>query len=176
MARRGDLSVRNLLVRGVAIWALIALAETVQGVLRVLLLQPVVGELRARQFAVFTGSIVILAIATAASRWLGARGRRELMAVGLLWLGLMLAFEVLLGRFVAGFSWERIAADYDPRRGGLLLFGMAVIAVAPLVAARIRGVAAPDGLPRRAAPTGSLGGQEPGDRRASTPRRPPRAP
>ncbi len=163
---------RGTFVRGVAIWALIALAETLQGVLRALLLQPVVGELRSRQIAVFTGSIVILAIATAASRWLGARSRRELTAVGLLWLGLMLAFEILLGRFVAGFSWERITADYDPRRGGLLLFGMAVIAVSPLVAARIRGVAALDGPPRRAAPTGP----EPGDRRASTPRRPPRAP
>ena len=172
MARCEDLSVRSTFVRGVAIWVLIALAETVQGVLRVLMLQPVVGELRSRQIAVFTGSIVILAIATAASRWLAARSRRELIAVGLLWLGLMLAFEILLGRLVAGFSWERIAADYDPRRGGLLLFGMAVIAVAPLVAARIRGGAASDGPPRRVAPTVP----EPGDRRASTPRRPPRAP
>lgn len=129
-----------LLLRATAVWALIALAESVHGMLRVLLLQPQVGELRSRQIGFVTGSLLILAIAAIAVRWLGARCRRDLVLVGLLWLALMLAFELLVGHFAAGFSWDRIAADYDPRRGGLMAFGLALVAVAPLLAARFRGL------------------------------------
>jgi hypothetical protein len=133
-------SVRGILLRGTAVWALIALAESIHGTLRVLALQPRVGELPARQIGSVTGSLLILAIATLTVRWIGARSRRDLARVGLLWLGLMLLFEVLLGRLAAGYSWDRIAADYDPRRGGLMAFGLALLAVAPLLAARFRGL------------------------------------
>jgi hypothetical protein len=35
-------------------------------------------------------------------------------------------------------SWDRIASDFDPRRGGLLAFGMLVILVAPRLVAQRR--------------------------------------
>jgi len=41
-----------------------------------------------------------------------------------------------------GFSWVRILSDYDPRRGGLLVIGMLVLAFSPLLAARLRGMRA----------------------------------
>jgi hypothetical protein len=37
-------------------------------------------------------------------------------------------------------SWDRIASDFDPRRGGLLAFGMLVILVAPRLVAQCRGL------------------------------------
>jgi apolipoprotein N-acyltransferase len=130
--------VRGIFLRGIAVWALIVLVESIHGTLRVLLLQPQVGELRSRQIGFVTGSLLILAIATLTVKWLGARSRRELGLVGLFWLVLILAFELLVGRFAAGFSWDRIAADYDPRRGGLMAFGLLLVAAAPLLAARLR--------------------------------------
>jgi apolipoprotein N-acyltransferase len=130
--------VRGIFLRGIAVWALIVLVESIHGTLRVLLLQPQVGELRSRQIGFVTGSLLILAIATLTVKWLGARRRRELGLVGLIWLVLILAFELLVGRFAAGFSWDRIAADYDPRRGGLMAFGLLLVAAAPLLAARFR--------------------------------------
>jgi len=130
--------VRGIFLRGIAVWALIALVESIHGTLRVLLLQPQVGELRSRQIGFATGSLLILAIAAIAVKWLGARNRRDLVLVGLLWLVLMLSFELLLGRFAAGYPWDRIAADYDPRRGGLMAFGLLLVAAAPLLAARFR--------------------------------------
>lgn len=131
---------RSIFLRGIGIWALIALAESVHGMLRVLLLQPQVGEPRSRQIGFVTGSLLILAIAALTVKWLGARSRRDLVLVGLLWLVLMLGFELLVGRLAAGLSWDRIAADYDPRRGGLMAFGLALVAAAPLLAARFRGL------------------------------------
>jgi len=59
------------------------------------------------------------------------------LAIGGLWLVCMLAFEVGLGRAL-GASWSRLAADYDPAQGGFMLFGMAVLLLAPTIAGRIR--------------------------------------
>ena len=53
----------------------------------------------------------------------------DLLAVGVLWLVLMLAFEVAFGRFVVGASWDRPAADYNVLEGGLLPFGMLVLLI-----------------------------------------------
>lgn len=125
--------------RAVAIWFVIIAAETSQGIARTFWLAPLVGDFRARQMAVFTGSAIILAITALFIRWIGPRTRRAALATGVLWLGLTLAFEIGLGR-ATGASWDRITEDYDPRRGGLLVIGMLVLVLAPLIAARLRGV------------------------------------
>ena len=121
-------------------WTIIMVAEVLHGTARVAFLEPSVGEFRARQIAVFTGSAMILALAIALVRWIGARSVRQWIGIGLMWLGLTLAFEWLFGWFVMGYSWERLASDYNLLRGGLLPIGLLVLAVAPLVAAKVRGV------------------------------------
>ena len=133
----GGPSATTLVVRGCTVWMLIAVAETLHGVGRTIFLTPALGEHLARQVGVFIGSIMILAIAWLFVGWIGGTTPRRLLAVGLLWLVLMLAFEVGLGRAV-GLSWERIASDYDPTQGGLMLVGMGVLFLAPLLAAKAR--------------------------------------
>ncbi len=127
-----------MIKRAVAVWSLIFALEVVHGVLRTLWLVPLVGDLRARQIGVLTGSLLILVVALLAIRWIGAGGRRDLLRVGLLWVVLMMGAEVLLGRVVFGYPWSRIAEDFDVSRGGLLGFGMLVLAVAPWLAWRLR--------------------------------------
>jgi len=130
------------LLRGGAVWLLIAITETLHGIARTVFLEPEVGDLRARQIGVFTGSVLILGIALLFVNWLGARTRSALLGVGALWLLLMLAFEVGTARAL-GYSWQRIGSDYDPRVGGLMLLGMVVLLLAPLFAARLRGLDRP---------------------------------
>lgn len=125
------------LARAFAVWVAIAVAETLHGVARTLLLAPILGDRPSRQLGVLVGSIMILGIAWLSSGWILATTRAQQLAVGLLWLVLMLAFEVGLGRSV-GFSWERILAEYDPARGGLMMLGMGVLLLAPLLAAEGR--------------------------------------
>jgi hypothetical protein len=122
-----------------AVWLVLICAETLHGIARGIFLVPHVGEFRSNQIGVFTGSVLILVIALIFVRWIGATGRAQLLIVGLLWLGLTLAFEMLFGRFVMGASWERLAADYNVLEGGLLPFGMIVLLLAPLVAGSVRG-------------------------------------
>ena len=96
-----------VLLRGLIAWLIIVLAEFVHGVARGVLLQPYVGDFRARQIAVCTGSAIILAIALVFVRWMRAGNVYQLIGIGFLWLGLMLSFEIAFGRFVMGYSWER---------------------------------------------------------------------
>jgi len=124
-----------MLLRALTIWCVIALVEVLQGVVRVRLLNRRVGDHRARQIGVVTGSILILAIAWLTLPWLGATTQLELLGVGLLWMLLMLALDVAFGRWVFRFSWQRIARDFDPRQGGWLSFGMVLLLYAPWLAA-----------------------------------------
>ena len=121
-------------------WLLGIFAETLHGILRGLFLVPIVGDLPARQIGVLSGSLIILAIAIASIKSIATRTRSLLLAIGGLWLVLTLAFEFLFGRYVAGASWDRLLSDYDPTRGGFLALGMIVLAIAPLVAAKLRGL------------------------------------
>ena len=127
-------------VRSVVIWLVLIYAEILHGIARGIFLVPHVGEFRSNQIGVLTGSIIILVIAVIFVRWIGASRTSTLLTVGVLWLGLTLAFEILFGRFVIGASWERLAADYNVVEGGLLPFGMLVLLLSPLVAGRMRGV------------------------------------
>lgn len=124
--------------RAVAVWALIAAAETVHGVLRGMFLVPVVGAAAASRIGFAVGCLIVLGIAWATSRWLGARSAAAQWRVGLLWAALMLGFEVAIGR-AQGFGWARIAAEFDPSRGGPMGFGLLLVAVAPRLVARLRG-------------------------------------
>lgn len=129
-----------MILRALVLWLIIALAETLHGILRVKLLNRRVGDHRARQIGVFTGSGIIVVIAYLSAPWLGAFSAGQLLGIGLLWLLLMLAFEIALGRLVFHASWPRIAADFDIRQGGLLAIGMAVLFLAPWIAAKLRGL------------------------------------
>ena len=134
---QGTLS--GVVVRALAVWLVLICAEILHGIARGILLVPLVGEFRSNQIGVFTGSIIILVIAVVFVRWIGASRTSALLAVGVLWLGLTMAFEILFGRFVIGASWERLAADYNVLEGGLLPFGMLLLLLSPLIAMKIRG-------------------------------------
>src|ERR687884_81495 len=97
--------------RGIAVWLVLIFAETLHGAARRIILEPYVGDLRARQVGVFTGSIIFFSIAFASVQWIGASRASQLLGVGVLWLGLTMAFEVCFGRFVLGYSWRQVASD-----------------------------------------------------------------
>ena len=125
--------------RALLVWMLIVLAETAHGMVRELFIAPAIGDLRARQLGVFIGSVLVIAIAWFTARWLDARTRGVQLMIGALWVVLTLIFEILLGRAI-GASWERIASDFNPARGGFMLAGLAVLFFAPRIAARLRSV------------------------------------
>lgn len=127
--------------RAVAVWALIALLETLHGIARTLWLLPLVGDLRSRQWGIATALVIVFIVAWFTVRWIGARGARQWLAAGLTWALLMASFDIVMGHWIIGFPWSRIAQDFNPLDGGFLGLGMLAMAAAPVVAARWRGCA-----------------------------------
>ncbi len=107
-----------ILLRAIAVWLLIIAAETIHGVLRTILLAPLMGDFRARQLSVFTGCILIFTVAYFLTAWIGAKTKKQLLAVGVLWVLLTVLFEIALGRMLLDLPWNRIVKDYDLSRGG----------------------------------------------------------
>jgi hypothetical protein len=62
---------------------------------------------------VFSGSLLILSIVSLTIRWMQAPTERLLIPIGLLWVVLTVGFEIGFGRLAAGYSWDRLASDYD---------------------------------------------------------------
>ncbi len=123
--------------RALVVWLLMMAIETIHGVLRNRFLVPIIGDVASRQIGVLIGSALILAIAILTIGWIHPTSERSLMTIGALWLTLTLAFEFGIGRAL-GRPWAAMLADYDLSRGGLLSVGMVVLALSPLIAARIR--------------------------------------
>ena len=70
----------GIATRAIAIWLVLIAAEILHGIARGIFLVPHVGEFRSSQIGVFTGSVIILAIALAFVRWIGAHRTTELLA------------------------------------------------------------------------------------------------
>ncbi len=119
------------LFRAFLAWLIIIGVETVHGILRTLLLQPVVGDFRARQISVFTGSVLIFGVPYIFIHWIQANNRTELILVGLMWVLLTVIFEIVLGCLVLGLPCTRVTEDYNLSEGGLLGLGLLFVAAAP---------------------------------------------
>jgi hypothetical protein len=124
-----------VILRALLVWLLIVAAESVQGSLRRMLFDPDV-EFVVRQVSVLTGALIIFAITWACIRWLRIRSTVGALGVGVLWVVLTLAFEIVIGRAL-GLSWPRIASDYDLLHGGLMPLGLLAMALTPWAARRL---------------------------------------
>jgi hypothetical protein len=123
-----------------AIWLIFIALESLNGTIRTLWLVPALGDLRAHQISFMTGALLILTISTIFVRWLNISSFSQSIGVGVLWMLLTVGFEVGLGRFAFGYTWMQIAADYDLRRGRLMLLGLVLLLFAPLIATKIRNI------------------------------------
>nr|MCU0719468.1 hypothetical protein [Pirellula sp.] len=99
---------------------------------------PMMGEFPARQFSVFTGSLLIFGVTLFLINWIAAKTTLQLIVVGVLWVALTVLFEITLGRLVLDLSWDRITEDYSITRGGLLGFGLMFMTVSPLLATKLK--------------------------------------
>lgn len=81
---------------------------------------------------------MILVIACLLSPWMRARTRRDQLVAGAVWVVFTVAFELALGRFVLGASWNRILEDYRIWEGGLMPLGLAAMGLSPWLAAQSR--------------------------------------
>lgn len=126
-----------MLSRAFIAWLLIALLESLQGAIRRTWIEPILGALTAARIGLAVGVVLVCVVAWTTLDWIGPPRPRQRFAIGLVWVALTVAFEIGLGRAL-GYSWSRIAADYDPRAGGVMPFGLFAMLVLPLVVDVVR--------------------------------------
>jgi len=126
------------LSRSLLLWLVLLMLAMVNGALR----EGVLLKLMPRSAAFIASGVLlsaaVLAIAILGIRWLGALRLPGYVLVGLLWLGLTLAFEFSFGMLVRGKSLAEMLDAYRFRDGDIWPVVLAVIAAAPAVSAWVR--------------------------------------
>jgi hypothetical protein len=125
--------------RAVLMWIVLLAAMFGNGTLRVLVLQPGLGEELARRWASLTGVCVVAVLSAVFVRACPDATPRQLLRVGATWLVLTLAFEFLFGHFVSGMSRAALLADYDIRRGRLWVLVLVATLLAPWLLGTLSG-------------------------------------
>ena len=118
-------------------WFPMILIAVANGALREAWLLPRLGEHAARQVStLLLIGLLAVYIAFVTKAWPIPSSARA-WAIGTLWLGLTVAFEFLLGRFVSGLSWREMLAEYDLAAGRLWVLVPIWVALAPYVFFRL---------------------------------------
>lgn len=133
----------RLLRSAVLSWLLLLVVMFTNGIARVAVLQPRLGEEPARRLATVLGIALVTAFAYGYVRRTGPRPAGDRLRVGAVWLLLTLAFEFGMG-LVSGRSWGEMVADYDLPRGRLWPLVLVAVFLAPWAWGRVLARPRPD--------------------------------
>lgn len=127
------------MTRGLLVWLLIMLVETVHGVLRGAWLVPLVGADAAARIGWPVAAMLVMIIASLTARWTALPDRSALLVLGAIWAVLTMLFELLVGA-LRGLDAPALLSALNPFTGSIAWTAVMML-VAPLVAARLRGLA-----------------------------------
>ena len=127
-----------MIYKAIAIWAGILVLAVANGWLREAVLIPRIRRFPGLFISGLLLSLAILAVAYASLPWLGTKSTAGLVAIGLVWLGLTLAFEMGYGHLAQGKSWSELLQAYTFQDGNIWPIVLACTAAAPYLAAKLR--------------------------------------
>ncbi|KAB0583971.1 hypothetical protein F7Q92_05735 [Ideonella dechloratans] len=128
----------DLLLRSLALCVVLAGVETLHGIARTVWLVPALGKDRALKLSIVTGSLLAFGVCLLLVPGIGLHGPVAHLGLGLGLAGFMALFDLALGRWVLRRRWSQALADFDPRTGNRLVFGLALLVVFPLLVSWLR--------------------------------------
>lgn len=128
----------RLALRAAAVWLLIACLAVGNGLLREELLVPTLGVATALPISGLLLSLIVFAVTFICFGFLGRQNTRGYLLIGCQWVIMTLAFEFLLGHYLARKSWTEIAATLNPSDGDLFLLVLIVSLLSPCAVSRLR--------------------------------------
>jgi hypothetical protein len=129
----------DVLLRAFWLWLAILVLAVANGIFREAVLIPKLGSAQGLILSGALLSALILLVAYLGLPWLRARGS-ELIVIGLGWLAATLIFEFSFG-LLRGKPLSEILAAYTFQDGNIWPVVLLVVAVAPWVAGKLRGMA-----------------------------------
>ena len=119
--------------RYVLAWFPMVLIAILNGSIREFVYGKYLDEFRAHQVSTATGIFFLgLYIWGLTNIWY-IQSTAQALTIGLLWLGLTVAFEFLFGHYVIHNPWSKLLADYNIFAGRVWIFVLIWTAIAPLV-------------------------------------------
>lgn len=123
----------------VAAWVPMVAIAVVNGTVREAWYGKRLPELYAHQISTACGVVLLGAYIWVVIRFWPPESLEKAIGVGLVWLALTVAFELLFGHYVARHSWRRLFRDYNVLVGRVWLLVLVWVAVAPYVFLRLQG-------------------------------------
>lgn len=118
-------------------WCVILGLAILNGALRQGVLIPRIGD-RAATVSPLLLSVVIVVATQVLLPWIRPASVRDAWSVGILWLGLTLAFEFLAGHYLFGDSWTKLLAEYNVFQGRLWVVVPITTLLVPVVTYALR--------------------------------------
>lgn len=128
-----------IIVKAIGIWCILVVCAILNGLFREKILNPFLGQDIALPLSGIILSLLILAVTWLFIPFFGTRKPVDYWLIGVLWLGITLAFEFLFGHYVIGKSWQEILQVLNLFKGNLFLLTLLASTVAPWFMAKIRG-------------------------------------
>jgi hypothetical protein len=125
------------MVKYLLAWFPMVLIAIANGVLREKWYGRGLGELQAHQLSTMLCVLFFAVYIWGVVRIWQPRSARQALVIGLMWLGLTIAFEFLFGHYVAGLPWSRLLHDYDLLAGRVWVIALVWVWIAPLVFYRL---------------------------------------
>jgi hypothetical protein len=129
-----------LVVKALSIWAVILVLAIVNGILRESVLIPGFGTPVALVLSGLLLSALIIGVAYVSLSWLQISRPVQFWLVGFGWLALTLVFEFSFGIW-QGKSWPVLLEAYTFKDGNIWPVVLVATAVAPYLAAKLKGLA-----------------------------------
>lgn len=127
-----------LVLKALAIWLIFLLGSVINGISRDALLSPSIGESIALPLSGVTLSAFIFLVTYWTISFFGRLPTNAYVSIGLLWLGITLAFEFSFANFTRDQNWPDIIPMLNPLSGNLLLLVLLVTTIAPWSAAKLK--------------------------------------
>lgn len=121
-----------MISRAVLGWLAILGLAMLNGAFREAVLIPRIGDRAAIISPLLLSVLIVVATAVLLS-WIRPGTARDAWSVGILWLGLTLAFEFLAGHYLFGDPWAKLLAEYNVTRGRLWVVVPLTALLAPVL-------------------------------------------
>lgn len=118
---------------------MLASVETLHGIARTIFVVPKIGNKRAKQYSVISGTLLAFAVCYIMVPWLDIHVGYQLVLVGLVLAVFMATFDIVLARFVVKLKWKFIINDFNPAKGNYLIFGMISLIIIPYAVMKLKG-------------------------------------
>jgi hypothetical protein len=122
-----------MILRYILAWIPMIFIAIVNASIRELVYAKYLSELRAHQVSTATGILLFGLYIWVITNFWHIRSTTQALTIGLIWLGLTVAFEFIFGHYVVGHAWSKLLADYNLLAGRVWIFVLIWTAIAPFV-------------------------------------------